>query len=318
MTSQAPRLSFVVVVYAIPRQAENTLFSLSPAYQRHVRADDYEVIVVENRSATLLGEDRVKAAGPNFRYVLRDEPGVSPVRALNEGVALARAPHVALMIDGARLLTPRVVEHALLALRISDRVVVAVPGYHLGKEPQHLAARAGYDETAELELLERSAWRTDGYALFGVACFDETNENGFLNPMIESTCLICSRAAYAETGGADPRFSSRGGGIVNLDLFDRLCRAPDTTYVVLPGEGAIHQFHGGVTSSSDGERELRLADFRAEYEALRGHPYTNHDREPLLVGVIAGQGQPFLHRAADLGRLRHLMRAKDGQPEWNP
>jgi glycosyltransferase involved in cell wall biosynthesis len=45
-----PQISVVVVVYNIPREAPRTLFSLSAAYQRHINADDYEVVVVDNGS----------------------------------------------------------------------------------------------------------------------------------------------------------------------------------------------------------------------------------------------------------------------------
>lgn len=45
-----PRISFIVVVYKMARQAENSMYSLSPAYQRNVTEADCEVIVVENHS----------------------------------------------------------------------------------------------------------------------------------------------------------------------------------------------------------------------------------------------------------------------------
>lgn len=40
-----PNVSVVVVVYNMPREAPRTLHSLSAEYQRHIDADDYEVIV---------------------------------------------------------------------------------------------------------------------------------------------------------------------------------------------------------------------------------------------------------------------------------
>ena len=53
-----PRLTIVLVVYKMDKQAEKTLFSLSPAYQRDVEESDYEVIVVENNSDEMLGQKR--------------------------------------------------------------------------------------------------------------------------------------------------------------------------------------------------------------------------------------------------------------------
>ena len=43
------KISFLVIVYKMPDQAEKTLQSLSVPYQRGVTEDDYEVIVVENQ-----------------------------------------------------------------------------------------------------------------------------------------------------------------------------------------------------------------------------------------------------------------------------
>ena len=76
-----PLLSLVVVVFDMPVQAMNTLRSLSPSYQRAVTPGDYEVVVVENRSANMLDPAEVSALGGTFRYLRRDEDGQSPASA---------------------------------------------------------------------------------------------------------------------------------------------------------------------------------------------------------------------------------------------
>ena len=100
-----PKLSIVVIVYKMSRQAENTLYSLSPAYQHGVTADDYEVVVVENESADPLGAERALAHGPNYRYYARPNIGASPVPGIIFGVEATRAPILGLVIDGARMVT---------------------------------------------------------------------------------------------------------------------------------------------------------------------------------------------------------------------
>jgi glycosyltransferase involved in cell wall biosynthesis len=262
-----PRLSVVVVAYKSPRQIENTLYSLSARHQWNVREEDYEIIVVENQSSQMLGEERAVAIGSNVRYFLRSETGVSPAPALNFGVSRARAEMVGLMIDGARMATPRVVEHALLAATVHPRPIVVVPGYHLGPGRQHITSLDGYDESAERDLLDRVDWKRAGYRLFEIGCFDEATKNGFLNPILEATYLFTTKACFDEIGGLDERFDLAGGGEVNHDLFDRLCRSRDTRYIVLWGEGNFHQYHGGVsTSPVDRERKLEL--FRNQYDSL--------------------------------------------------
>ena len=158
----------MVVVHQMARQAENTLVTLAARYQRHVSEADYEIIVVENRSSDVLGEARATATGGNIRYFLRDEPGTSPAPALNFGVSQARGARIGLVIDGARMVSPRVVEYALLAGRMDPNALVVVPGYHLGETEQSKAS--GHDERAEQALIDGIGWRENGYRLFEVAC----------------------------------------------------------------------------------------------------------------------------------------------------
>ncbi len=99
-----PRLSIVVIVYKMPDQAEKTLYSLSPLYQQGVSERDYEVIVVENHSDRLLGGERATRHAGNVRYFHRQETQRTPVHAINFGAAQARGSHVAIMIDGRRII----------------------------------------------------------------------------------------------------------------------------------------------------------------------------------------------------------------------
>ena len=131
-----PRLSIVVIAYNMPRQLQNTLYSLSTAYQQNVEKDDYEVIVMENQSANTLDTSMLEQLQGNFHYHLRQETLPSPVNAINEGISLARGDYIAVMIDGARMVTPGIIHHTLRAFKLSMNAVVAVPGYHLGREIQ--------------------------------------------------------------------------------------------------------------------------------------------------------------------------------------
>jgi glycosyltransferase involved in cell wall biosynthesis len=310
-----PKLSLTIVAYRSPRQIENTLYSLSTRHQRNVADDDYEIIVVENRSTDMLGEERALAVGKNIRYFLRDERGVSPAPALNFAVSEARAGLVGLMIDGARMATPRVVEHVLLAARVHPRPLIVVPGYHLGPGRQHLTSLEGYDEAAEISLLDSVDWTRSGYRLFDIGCFDEATKNGFLNPILEATYLFTSKACFDEVGGLDERFDLEGGGEVNHDLFERLSRLPNTRYVVLWGEGNFHQYHGGVSTTA-ADREEKLERFRAQYDKIRGHRFRTFEREPWLVGASAGNAYVPYSEAAALGRLRFGMVRDEGRAEW--
>ncbi|MGI9294638.1 MAG: glycosyltransferase, partial [Pseudomonadales bacterium] len=82
------------------------MFTLSEQFQRQVDAQDYEVIVVENASSAELGEKAALQYGANFRYFHRQETQPTPVHAVNFGASQSRGQFVAIMIDGARMVTP--------------------------------------------------------------------------------------------------------------------------------------------------------------------------------------------------------------------
>jgi glycosyltransferase involved in cell wall biosynthesis len=136
--SSTPKISVIVIAYNMAAQLEKTLQTLAPSFQRGVTTDDYEVIVVENSSQDNLRADKVANLPDNFHYWLRDESAVSPVYAINEAFAMCQAPYICLMIDGARMVSPGIIYNALMARSISENAIVAVPGYHLGHEEQHL------------------------------------------------------------------------------------------------------------------------------------------------------------------------------------
>jgi hypothetical protein len=310
------KISFLVVIYRMSRQAENTLMSLAAGFQRNVSEEDYEIIAVENRSDDLLGEERALAAGRNVRYFLRDEVTETPVFALNFAFEQSQAPLVCLIIDGARMVTPRLVEHALYAQRLMDHPLIAVPGYHLGKEEHHKNVSAGYDEKVEAQLLEQIDWKNNGYDLFKIACFSGANAKGFLCPMLESNCLFCTREAFERIGRADERFDLPGGGSVNLHIYTKLAALPESRLIVLGGEGSFHQFHGGVTTAEILEREAVLESHRQQLRAINGGTFAGVHREPMMLGVVPGQAQEFLKLSADFASFHHTACKKLGWPEW--
>ncbi len=306
MSASSPILSVVVVVYDMPEQALRTLHTLSPAYQRGVDPIDYEVVVVENESPRMLGAERAIGSGPNVAYFRRENLSSSPASAANFGASRAGGRMLALMVDGARLVTPGVVALALLAERAHPRSVVSVPGYHLGSELQQRAVESGYDAAAEERLLSSIAFPEDGYRLFDVACFSGSCAGGFFLPYAESNCLCLPRAAFDALGGFDERFASRGGGYVNLDFYARSMELPDAELFVTPGEGTFHQFHGGITTGgvrSDARARL-MEDILAEYRTLRGHDYALPRREASLLGRVPPNARRFVEES-----LRHWAHA---------
>src|ERR1700738_3493118 len=106
------KISLVVVVFNMPREAPRTLYSLSAAYQRDIDANDYEIIVVDNGSTPAFDPEEIANLSGNFRLIRIDPASPSPAHALNRGLAEAKGDVIGAMIDGARIATPGLLHFA--------------------------------------------------------------------------------------------------------------------------------------------------------------------------------------------------------------
>ena len=314
VSASNPRISVIVIGYRMSRQLANTLYSLSADYQRNIHPDDYEVVVVENSSDDNFDPSVLQQWGGNFRYTLRDEPSHTPVPAINFAFGQCRGPIIGLMIDGARMVSPRVLEYALMAEAISERAITIVPGYHLGSQEQHLSW--GHDEQSEQVLLESINWKNNGYRLFDISTFSGGNANGFLQPLMECNCLFASAACFREIGYADPRFTLKGGGSINLHMFRQLGMLPGTKLFLTPGEGSFHQYHGGVTTMNFQERDAELLSHKEQLHSLWPEGFQALRREPMLLGAVSQQALLFLAKSVRLAENRYERLLNTRQSFW--
>jgi cephalosporin hydroxylase len=281
-------LSVVVVFHDMKREAARTLRSLSRFYQREVDDLSYEVIAIENGSSDeqRLGEDFVRSFGPEFRYLdLGPESTPSPAYALNRGIAVTRGESLALMIDGAHVLTPGVLRYGVLGLRTYAPTIVTTTQWYLGPGQQGEAMEGGYDQEYEDRLFNRIRWPTDGYRLFEIGNF--IGDRDWFDPLWESNCLFTPRELLEQVGGFDESFSMPGGGYANLDLFERLGSTPGVTVTGILGEASFHQVHGGTTTNQPNleERHARLMSYREHYERVRKRPFRGPGKPRHYVGM---------------------------------
>ncbi len=281
--AKRPKVSVVVVVYNMAREAPRTLFSLSAAFQRNIHADDYDVIVVDNGSVPAFDPQVLAGLEGNFTLIRIDSAPRSPVLAVNRGLAAARGEVIGVMIDGARIVSPGVLGLAAMAARLSDRFIALTMSFHLGPKVQMQSVPEGYDQGQEDHLLARSGWMEDGYRLFDISVFAGSSAGGWFRPMNESNAIFMRRPLWDELEGYDERFTSPGGGFVNLDTLDRAVTLPDVSPVTLLGEGSFHQVHGGVATS--GTRAVQEA-WQAEYSTIRGRPYRSPCYRSYYLGCI--------------------------------
>lgn len=290
LLNRRPRLSIVVVAYDMAREIPRTLASLARTYQSGTDGLGYEVLVVDNGSPQPLSEAMVRSFGAEFRLHRIDAAPASPAHAANLGVSLTKGSHVAVILDGARMVTPGVVALTDRAHRLSPRALVTPMAWHLGPRHQSLSIADGYGAAAEDALLESVAWPADGYRLFDIAALAGANPDGMLGTTNESCFLSVSRTLWDEVGGCDERFDLPGGGLVSLDLFTRLVGRAGTELVVLLGEGSFHQVHGGASTSPGAKHAL----WAEQYAALRGGAYERPLVDPVYLGRLPAPARRWL------------------------
>lgn len=309
-----PKISVLVVIYRMSRQAENTLRSLSPRYQRGIAAGEYEIVVVENSSDDELGRERAKAIAKNIRYFYREETAVSPVPAFQQAVSQARGDVFGIIIDGAHMVTPGVLGNVQSAFRMDPDAVVAVPGYHIGEGHQDKLEDPKAFLNLQESLLRGIDWFYEGYKLFNIGCWSPANPRGYLTSFQECNCLFASRRAYEAAGGVDDRFDMEGGGSVNLELFAALVsRRREARLFVLPGEGSFHQYHDGVTTAPQQGREERLVRQKEQHAEIIGQKFEGVNREPVMLGKVRGPARRFLDEAARHANQNYMYAHEHGK-----
>lgn len=261
------------------REAKRTLYSLSKAYQRDVDGLDYEVIAIDNASAKPLDEDMVKAFGPNFRYHYYDTTSVSPVEAVNHGVALAEGDVVAVIVDGARMASPGLIAQSVAALSLAPEIFACGLAWHIGPDIQPRSIQHGYNQEVEDRLLDVVDWQRDGFL-------------GDLPAEVSWFCM--SRVKFEALGGFNPAFQTPGGGLCNHEFRNRAVTDPEIISVVVLGEGVFHQAHGGAaTGAMPKARPHKM--FNEEYVRVVGKRFQpDPPVKTLYAGAVTAMARPYL------------------------
>jgi cephalosporin hydroxylase len=319
LPSEPADLSVVVVFYNMRREAQRTLHSLSRAYQEGIDDTSYEVIAVDNGSDDdqKLGAAFVRDFGPEFRYVdLGADATPSPVGALNRGIAVSRGRSLALMIDGAHVLTPGVLRFGLQGLATHGPAIVATQQWYTGPGQQGEAMDDGYDRAYEDRLFERIKWPTNGYRLFEIGHF--VGDRDWIDGVWESNCMFVTRTQLEQVGGFEERFAMAGGGYANLELYERLGSAPDVTVCTILGEASFHQTHGGTTTNQTdaAERRARVFGYGKHYRELRGRPFKGPGKPIHFVGAFtSGAARRTKPRRLSTAVFAEAAEVVDGRPE---
>jgi hypothetical protein len=182
-------------------------------------------------------------------------------------------------------------------LKEKPDAVIATPAFHIGHEMQNISVSKGYNQEVEDRLLQESGWETDGYRLFQISSLDGSSQNGWFLPLQESNCITVSAKLFDKIGGYNERFSSPGGGLVNLDFFKNVCHENKLIHI-LAGEGTFHQFHGGVSTNIPLEQHPWKI-FCEEYEQLFNQSYAVPDYNPVFWGLPRAEAGWMLQYSFD-------------------
>jgi glycosyltransferase involved in cell wall biosynthesis/predicted O-methyltransferase YrrM len=284
--STAPKLSVVIVGYNMARELPRTIRSFSPVMQRGIDPRDYEVILIDNGSTQGTDATELRRFLPNLVMHKFADATVSPVPAINFGLALARGDLIGVCIDGARLASPGLLATALAASHLHARPMIGTVAFHLGSAVQMESVKHGYDQAVEDALLVQSGWENDGYRLFSISTFAGSSACGWFELPTESNALFLRAEHWRALGGWDERFVTPGGGLVNLDMWSRVCADFDGELIMLLGEATFHQVHGGIaTNNLDPPGAL----FQEEYVRIRGSRRTRPTRSPIFFRSIFAQ-----------------------------
>jgi hypothetical protein len=296
----SPRLlSVVIVCYDMARELPRVIRSLAPDQQRDIALTDYELIVVDNGSATPPVLDDLERLAPNVGLVRLPSTSPSPAHALNVGVARARGTHLGLMIDGSHIASPGTLGLAARALGAYERGVAVVPAFTLGWDSmQALALASGYSIEQEDALLAQSDWVADGYRLFDLVAPVGVNADPWIGPFVESNLFFLSRTMWDEMGGVDERFDIPRGGFVNPDTLKRALELPGARCIELLGEATFHQLHGNLDRRTVTSQQSVVPEWVAQYESLRGAKFVSpNPSDRIYFGALSAPARRHFQRA---------------------
>ncbi len=289
------KISVVVVFYNNRREAKRTLFTLSSGYQKGIDSGEYEVIAIDNNSSKPIDGKLVESFGSNFKYQYLKKSSISPCQALNIGIKAAKHPNVMCIIDGAHMLSPGVLKESQTVLAAFPKALVYTLPFHLGSILQNDSMLSGYNQKTEDLLLDTIDWKNNGYQLFGISEIENANHS-FFNAVLESNCFTINKEILLAAGGFDERFTSKGGGMTNLDVFKKLVEDFTTKQVALIGEASFHQYHGGVSTNVKREKHP-LPEYRNEYKRIKGKEYTHPNFNPYFWGHFPKPAEKYMPRS---------------------
>lgn len=282
-----PKISIIIVNFNMDREIIRTVESFLPPYQLDIDENQIEIIVVDN------GSKNIPIFPKNIKVLIVDEPNSSPSKAVNLGLKYAKGHIIGIVVDGARMASPGILKYVLACTKISKKPIITVMGFHIGPDLQGKSMLNGYCQEVEDKLLESIDWKNNGYKLFDISVFAGSNFNGWFGQVSESNALFMTKDMWTELNGFDERFTTLGGGFVNLDTYKRALALENSQNYILLGEGTFHQFHGGVTTNQPYEK-VPFDKYEKEYFSIHNNNFEITETESIFVGSLPNKHKKLL------------------------
>jgi glycosyltransferase involved in cell wall biosynthesis len=276
-------VTLIVCAYAMSRELPRTIYSLSRDYQRGLADIEYEILVVDNGSPEPVNEAALRRIAPNLRVLQTRPAPQSPVKAINAAAEASDSRMLGVFIDGARVASPGLIARALDAYESDSTKVIGTLGFHLGPDVQMRSFFAGYNQAVEDQLLSTIPWRENGYTLFHISVLAGSSTEGWFGCISESNGVFLDRRMWRALGGFDERFGAPGGGVVNLDFWERAVSASGYRPWIILGEATFHQVHGGAATNGTEAARAQMFD---EYRQIRGRDFVTPRYRPQFVGCL--------------------------------
>jgi glycosyltransferase involved in cell wall biosynthesis len=304
--SARPKLSVIICIYNMVREAPRTILSAAVPYQKDVSPGDYEVILVDNGSSCPLPDETIDNLPEGVRLVSKANPHPSPVFAMNWAAReLATGDIIMFAIDGARIFSDRLYATTIEAHNTVKNAFVYAFAWHLGPKVQSASTQEGYNTDVEDRLIADSGWPENSRALFDICALGASCREGYFRPIGGSNTFSMPRGLLKVVGGYDERFVSPGGGLANREIFERYVTRPGAVNVCLLSEGSFHQVHGGAATS----RTYTPEYFREEYRSLFDR---EHRRPDYRSFYFSGGGKEYVRFVQPLTRPKKRRKPRPG------
>lgn len=272
-------LSIVICAYQMERELKRTVLSCLAPFQVGLHDKSIEIIIANNDFDSRIElADLPVGVSEVINVTTRS---ISPVQVMNQAAKKAKSRNLLLILDGARMVSPNVVNNTIEILSRSSNFISTPIAFHLGPKHQSLSVLEGYNKEQEDLLLEEINWQSNGNSLFNISSLAGANPDGFYGSISESCAFGISKKMFLRLGGYESSFISAGGGFATLDLFKRAVEHKKTKLFVMVDSGSFHQLHGGVSTSPDAPHQL----WHDEYESIRNNKYSIPQITPTYFGT---------------------------------